>query len=440
MIRILLPGLLLCVGCVTYTAQPLDPDDILEQVRTTRQNAAAEDVVSLARAAELMRAHGPRVRDARAALGVATAVADTPTPLPNPSIEAGSLFVGGGDVLASGERTIDAALGWSVLLGGRRRLTDELNAIRAEAAGVEAATVEREEYLALRREIVALALAVRVTGARRDLEKAVRASQDLLRRLVEAGQATALDVRELELEVYGAAAAFLASVEAEEEARADLAARTGVPAGVFRATDAPPLPAEVPSVARLHDAMLRGDPELARLRAEYAVAEKELRLEVARQYPALDVGLGFERDEGANRFGLALGIELPVFDRNQPGIAAADARRTEVRRKFETQVARGLAAVEGARRRLLMRRERLALMRDKIGPAATDALELARRGLRSGVTDALRFLTVLRIERGVRLDVLDAERAVYEAWSDLEEACGGPLLRFPKEPGEQEEQ
>ena len=63
------------------------------------------------------------------------------------------LFVGGGDVLASGERTIDAALGWSVLLGGRRRLTDDLNAIRAEAAGVEVATVEREEYLALRREI-----------------------------------------------------------------------------------------------------------------------------------------------------------------------------------------------------------------------------------------------------------------------------------------------
>jgi hypothetical protein len=49
---------------------------------------------------------------------------------------------------------------------------------------------------------------------------------------------------------------------------------------------------------------------------------------------------------------------------------------------------------------------------------------------------------VLRIERGVRLDVLDAERAVYEAWGDLEEACGGPLLRFPTEPGrtEQEEQ
>ena len=379
MIRTLLPGLLLCVGCVTYTAQPLDPDDILEQVRTTREQAAAEDVVSLARAAELMREHGPRVRDARAALGVATAVAETPTPLRNPSIEVGPTLLSGGEVLASQEWGVEAALGWSVLLGGRRRLTDELNAIRAEAAGGEVATVER-------------------------------------------GQATALDVRELELEVYGAASAFLAAVEAEEEARADLAARTGVPAGVFRATDVPPLPAEVPSVAALHDAMLRGDPELARLRAEYAVAEKELRLEIARQYPALDIGFGFEREEKVNKFGLALGIELPVFDRNQPGIAAADAQRTEVRRKFETQVARGLAAVEAARRRLLLRRERLALMRDRIGPAATDALDLARRGLRSGVTDALRFLTVLRIERGVRLDVLDAERSVYEAWSDLEEA------------------
>ena len=33
MIRYLLPGLLLLIGCATYMAQPLDPDEILEQVK-----------------------------------------------------------------------------------------------------------------------------------------------------------------------------------------------------------------------------------------------------------------------------------------------------------------------------------------------------------------------------------------------------------------------
>ena len=57
------------------------------------------------------------------------------------------------------------------------------------------------------------------------------------------------------------------------------------------------------------------------------------------------------------------------------------------------------------------------------------------RALETGVADALRFLTILRRARELSVELLRAEWAVYQAWLDLEQACGSPLLVFPEEPG-----
>jgi len=426
-------GLWLLAGCQTYTPKPLDPDAILEQVDEERRAAAEGEVLSLAQATALMRTHAPRLKELRAAHAGARAFADTPTPLPNPVVEVAPTYTN----LVSEHYGVDAALGWAVFLTGRRRLTDERNALVADAAAVDLAAAEREEYLGLRRDYLALALAARTVAARRELEDTVATSLAIMQRLVEAAQATALDVRELELEAFGAQAAVLGAGEAETEARSALAARTGVPARAFPGLDLPPLPPDLAPEGEVRAAMLRGSPELARLRAEYAVAEKELRLEIARQFPSLDLGLLYEREDGANKYGIGIGIEVPLFDRNQPAIAQARARREELRVRFEAEVARRLAAIEAASARLDARRARLALLRDQAAPAAADALALARRGLQSGAGDALRFLSVLRAERAMRVELLAAEEQVYMAWSDLEEACGAPLLRFATEPGEE---
>jgi len=434
-----LAGLLLLLGCQTYTPQPLDPDEILQMIEAERRAAAQEDVVSLAQATELMREHSPRVRDARAAHVATRAFADVPTPLPNPSVAVFPTFLDAGSLLGSDRFGVDAALGWTVFLGGRRKLTDDVNAIRAEAAWIDVAAVVREEYLALRGEFITLASATFGKEARRDLQATVQTSLGFMRRLVEAAQATALDVREFELELYQAEADVIEAEEWVAESRSQLAIRTGVPADVFQATPLPRLPAEVPALEQIHELMMRDHAELARLRAEYAVAEKELRLEVSKQYPGLDLGAIFEQEEGINKFGIGFAIEIPVFDRNQPGIAAAHARRDQVRARFGSQVRRGLAAIGAARRRLMVRRRRLDIMHEKVGPTAERTLELARRTLASGAADALRFLTVLREQKRIRIELLEAELEVFRAWGDLEAACGTPLLRFPKEPGAPEE-
>ena len=137
--------ILTSVGCVAYHARPLDPDEILARVEVTRRTAPDGEVLTLARATELMREHNPRVRDAGAAYAAAQAFADVKTPLPNPTIALGPTFTDFGELLSSEKWGMESALGWTVLLGGKRRLTDDVNAIRAEGAFVGLGAVQREE-------------------------------------------------------------------------------------------------------------------------------------------------------------------------------------------------------------------------------------------------------------------------------------------------------
>jgi cobalt-zinc-cadmium efflux system outer membrane protein len=169
------------------------------------------------------------------------------------------------------------------------------------------------------------------------------------------------------------------------------------------------------------------------------VAEKELRLEMARQYPDLDIIGLFEQDQGVDRYGIGIGIDLPFFDRNQQGIARANRHRDEVRTNFMSEVRRALAGIEAAHARLHNRMRRLAALNDRVLPLAERSHELIQAGLESGTADALRLLTYLRREAELRISILEAEWSVYDAWSDLENACGSPLLVFPDEPGAKEQ-
>ncbi len=425
--------LALAAGCRSYIAKPLEAQEILDQVAETRRSAAGGEALALSRAAELMREHNPVVRNAHAAYAVEQAVADVPTPMNNPTITAGPTVLSGG-MLTSDLSGVETALGWAMMLGGRRKLTDDLNAIRAESAFVDAGAVEREQYLALRREFLQLTAAMRRVEARRELRGTADRTLDVTRRLVDAAQANALDVRQIELEAYEAEADVVSAEETATLARAQLNTRTGVAADGYRAGAFPPLPVEIPARSVVEEVMLRDHPDFARLRAVYAVAEKELRLEIAGQYPDLNIGAIYERDGGINKWGIGIGIEIPVFDRNQPRIARSEARRDEVRTQFESRVNAGLAELDAARRRLVARQRRLEIMRTKVAPTAERTLQLARRTLQAGEGDALRFLTVLRQQKRLRILVVEAELELYEAWSDLEQACGAPLLVFPDEP------
>ena len=68
-------------------------------------------------------------------------------------------------------------------------------------------------------------------------------------------------------------------------------------------------------------------PALKASLAEHDTSEAELKLEIRKQYPELEIGPGFEEEDEDSKVSLELGIRLPLWNRNREGIARAYAER-----------------------------------------------------------------------------------------------------------------
>ena len=433
------------VGMTACTAphvpvRPLAPEAILCDVGTARTPPPFEQGLGLGEATSFMREHNPEIRRARVQYATLRARADVATPLPNPRLSAGPLLLGGADILSGTQVGALAGLGWSVVLGGKRGLTDCVNDVRARAAFVEAASVEREQYLLLRGEYLGAGMEARLQAARTSLTQAAERAEGAFRQVAAAGDANRVDVRLVTMETTSFRMDAARGEEARQQAMGALAARMGM-----RAQDPatptphqlPPLPSDLPELSRLQDLVLRHHPRLASLRAAYEVAEKELRLQAAQAWPDLDFGVEYEDEVEVQKLGIPLGIELPIFDRNQQAVAQAEARRDGLRELFAAQLTETLAAVENARARVETKRRIASLTTEQRQAADLLEKEAAELLEATGSIDLLHYLGILRTTQRVRLESLEAERDLYAAWSALETACGAPLLSFPDEPGRQ---
>lgn len=69
-------------------------------------------------------------------------------------------------------------------------------------------------------------------------------------------------------------------------------------------------------------------PRLLAAMAVYKTSEKELQLEIRKQYPELEIGPGFTHEEGEDKIGLSVGFTLPLWNRNREAIARAQGSRS----------------------------------------------------------------------------------------------------------------
>lgn len=437
-LALFIPSTLSACRTAVPRSAPLRPDEVLRRAEALRQPTAATGDLTLADATRHMRSNNPEVRRARAAYRTALAVASTPTPRPNPSLEISPLALWGGEILGSVAAGVDAALGWTILPTKTQRLQDSVNAVTACAALTEAAGVERLQYLALRREYAETILEDLRYRSWSALAETARESVSTARRLAEAGVASGLDVRLVELEADRSDVDVVAARERRVAAVSMLATRMGRTRENLEPPPAsylPPLPSTLPPPEALRRLAMLHHPDLAGLRAQYVVAEKRLRLEYARRVPPFGIGVSYERENELNVIGLPLSIEIPLSDRNQPAIAEAYARRCELRARYAASLEDILAAVESSRALVDVRAERHRLIVERLEPSSARAMSTARATLTAGGADALRLLEVLRSTRAIALESVAAQIDVYDAWIKLEEACGAPLLRFAHEPG-----
>ncbi|MCA8943574.1 MAG: TolC family protein [Planctomycetes bacterium] len=421
-------------GCAfdDYRELPLDPDAILAELEARRTPTRLDTPVTLAEATTWLE-RGPNVQAALSDLEVARARAAITTPLPNPSIEIGYDYALDGGT--PDQRGVPlGGIGFAIPLGDRRACRDALRRLELERARVGAVTRLREEWLALRTMFLDAGVAERYEFALADAEQTAATAVGLAERLVEAGRSSADRVAAFELELARARAARGAFESERTRLHTDLAIRTGTSLGDWPGV-APPDVVDIvatPEPVVLRDALVANNPELARLRADHAIAEGRLRLAIAEQYPDLRIGpsVGGEIGETRTVVGLSLGIELPLFDRNQLEIATARAERSRCALLYERYLNRALTELEGAVARLRLAIEQLRIQRERVGPIARRAFDLARRAIDAGRADTMDLLLAAQSARRANLEQLTALRALHAAWGELERITGTPLLRI----------
>ncbi len=240
-----------------------------------------------------------------------------------------------------------------------------------------------------------------------------------------------LDAARAELEAAGAAVRAAEGMAAS--GLVNLAESAGLPVQAIAdcrfSWPAPedPKPDANLSANRLQQEGLLNRIDVRRTLLEYAASEASLQLEVARQYPDIDLTPGYSYDEGHNKFTLGSSIPVPLINRNRGPIGEAEARRAEAEARFVAVQSQAIADMERARTGYsavlgeFEEAQKSAAVQDEIEKAAVRSFE-------SGETDRLSLVTAKLARLAASRVRLEVFRRAQAAFGTLEDAVQQPLL------------
>jgi outer membrane protein TolC len=82
--------------------------------------------------------------------------------------------------------------------------------------------------------------------------------------------------------------------------------------------------------------------------ADYAASQSALQLEIAKQYPDLHLGPGYELDQTDNKWSLGVSLDLPIMNHNQGPVAEAMANRAAAAAHFLTVQTTAISEIDSA--------------------------------------------------------------------------------------------
>lgn len=183
------------------------------------------------------------------------------------------------------------------------------------------------------------------------------------------------------------------------------------------ATDA----ASLAQAAERHP-QLRALAEVAAAATATITAERESRL------PDLTIGIFADREAEKDTYGATLGFEVPLWNRNEGGIAAAEAAQAQTRAaaraerlRLQRDLAEALGAVQTAQ-------GEATALREQAVPVADEAIRLRTTAFQTGDASLADLLEARRAANAVRAELRDARRRAALALVDLGLAVGDPTM------------
>lgn len=178
------------------------------------------------------------------------------------------------------------------------------------------------------------------------------------------------------------------------------------------------------------DVILRQRPEMRAAEDGLKQAQANLSLERANAIPDPDLMFGYKRWSGFNQFTglntMFFGVKtpIPIFNRNQGKITAADAEFRIAKRNLAAEEIAIRAEVASANREYLSSREALDQIMAGMTDRANRNLEITSQAYRIGGTDLIRYIDAERIRIETRVTYLRAIARYHQSVVNLEYASG----------------
>jgi outer membrane protein, heavy metal efflux system len=373
----------------------------------------------------------PRLDVARAQLAVARGGIETAAQRPNPSL---ALEPEWNASSAANVSPWVAALHFDWPLETAHKRQHRID--RADALAASAERAVAVEAWRIRRDLRA-ALADAVSSRRRValLRERLAVQQQIVDRAehrVAAGAATQADTMLQRLVLLAAEAELADAERSHAGTRAQVAAVVGVPGRALDGFDldyplgepGDPIDALDETEARRTALQRRAD-VLAAL-DDYAASEAALRLELAKQWPDLNLGSGYVFDQGENKWGLSVSLDLPVMNQNQGPIAEAVAARGEAAARFVALQAQVIADLDLGFAQLRADREQTRRFQALVAEQRRAAARI-RAARAEGASDRFAELAAEADTQRSEITLLDAQLALDRSRALLEATVQGPL-------------
>ncbi len=324
-------------------------------------------------------------------------------------------------------------------LAGRRRLRTQAAEVGISAAEAACLDERRRLQFDVRRAYFAVVL------AKADLEVA-RAALDEIDKVIglnraryQQGEISGGELRRIQVERLKFVDDLFAAELALRNARSSLlalfdASDLGIEFDVverLNAVDSSATPGQaVPAGPPLDAASLRTQalalrPDLLAAQREVQRADTATRLQRALRTPNITVGGGYRRDFGSSAVVFGVTVPLPLSNRNQGGVARADAERRQAA-NLATATATGvLLDVQQAINAVDVTRARVAYIEREYLTPSRESRDIVLAAYRLGTADLIDFLDA---QRAFRDTLRTYNRALYEqrlGLFQLDAATGG---------------
>jgi outer membrane protein TolC len=357
---LLLVPTLLAPGCQSYKPMPLTSDSVNKALAPPPENVVRMEAASLKHpilkpviidlsdglspdeAAVLAVLANPDLRTARDQRGIAEAQVMQAKLLPNPQLSYGlDVPTGGAD-----QGTVNAwglGLSWDVSALVRNAALPKAAKAEREAVDLDIAWQEWQTAEAAKMSVYRLYAQEREIEAAQDNDREQAENLELIRRALDAGQATSLDLAAAQDSANQAHSLLLDLDREEGRERIGLNRLLGLaPDDRVVLQDGIELPSrfDPPGAEKILSGLEDRRLDLLALKQGYESEEQKLRAAVLSQFPPVNVGVNQARDTSdVITTGFAVTIDLPIFDRGQAEVALEKATRQQLFDEYAARVA-----------------------------------------------------------------------------------------------------